>query len=167
MDLHRRAFRRAAEWLGHAALAFVGWLAFTQRLTSTELAAGALAACVAGTASLIVWSHNLATFRGEARALAQVWRLPKYALTGTWEILSVLAAHLAGRRAPSLLGCVRYEDRGDDPRSRARRALAVAYTTITPNFLVLGVDLERGLLWYHQLRRSPVPRMTVNLGARA
>lgn len=160
-----RRLRSPAEWLVHAALAFAAWVAFTERVTATELAAGVVAASIAGTASLLVWANNGATFRGAWGSVAQAWRLPKYALTGTWEVLGVLARHLAGHPAPSLLLSARL-DVGDDPRSRARQALAVAYTTVTPNFIVLGIDHERGLLWYHQIRRSEVPRMTVNLGVR-
>jgi multisubunit Na+/H+ antiporter MnhE subunit len=158
--------RAAAEWTGHALLAFGAWLAFTQRLAPTELLAGAAAAAVAGFAGRLVWAHNGATFQGEARSLLQAWRLPWYALQGTAEILAVLGRHLAGRPAPSLLLSVPFEAGGDDPRSAARRALAVTYTTITPNFICIGVDRRRGRLWYHQLRRGSVPRMTVALGAR-
>ena len=39
----------------------------------------------------------------------------------------------------------------------ARRALAIAYTTITPNFVVVGIDKERAQLVYHQIKQSPIP----------
>jgi multisubunit Na+/H+ antiporter MnhE subunit len=162
-----RSLRSAAEWLAHASFSFAAWLAFTGKASASELAAGAIAAAIAGTASLVVWSRNGATVRGASGWLLQAWRLPKYAVTGTWEILAAMAGHLAGRPAPSLLLSAPFEVGGDDPLSRMRRALAVAYTTATPNFVVLGIDRERGLIWYHQLRRSPIPRMALNLGVRS
>jgi multisubunit Na+/H+ antiporter MnhE subunit len=161
-----RPLRIAAEWTVHATLALAAWFAFTQRLSKGELLAGLVAAALAGTASRLVWAHNTATFAGAGRALLQAWRLPWYALVGTGEVLGVLLRHLTGRPAPSLLLSVPFDAGGGDARSQARRALAVTYTTITPNFIVLGIDRERGLLWYHQLRRGPVPRMTRALGAR-
>ncbi len=161
------ARRRTAAWAGHAAVAFTAWLAFTQSLSATELAAGLAAAAVAGTASSVAWAHGVTTLAGAWRDLAQAWRLPWYALAGTGEILLVLGRQLlAGRPAPSLLRAVAYPLERGRRAGEARAALAVAYTTITPNFIVLGLDRDRGLLWYHQIRAGPVLPMTVRLGAR-
>ncbi|GEJ55399.1 hypothetical protein [Anaeromyxobacter diazotrophicus] len=158
--------RRAVEWALHLAGAYAAWLAFTQRLAPSELAVGAGAALLAAVASRLVWSRNGATFAGAGRWLLAGWQVAPYAFTGTVEILRVLARQLGGRPAPSLLLAVRFDAGGPGPREQARRALAVAYTTMTPNFIVLGVDAERGLLWFHQLERSEVPDMTRRLGAR-
>jgi hypothetical protein len=158
--------RRAAEWSLHVAVAYAVWLALTQRGAPSELGVGAAVAALAALASHVVWSRNGATFWGAGRLLAAGWQVAWYAVTGTFEILGVLFRQLAGRRAPSLLLSVRFDAGGGDAPARARRALAVAYTSMTPNFIVLGVDRERGLLWYHQLERSDVPDMTRKLGAR-
>jgi hypothetical protein len=40
---------------------------------------------------------------------------------------------------------------GDDPRSAARRALAVAGGSLAPNSIVVGIDEERGVLVRHEL----------------
>lgn len=47
-----------------------------------------------------------------------------------------------------------------------RRALAIGYSTMTPNMIVIGIDHERGRMLYHQLERSPIAEMTRKLGAR-
>jgi multisubunit Na+/H+ antiporter MnhE subunit len=163
-----RPLRSAAEWLVHVALAFAAWMAFTLRVAPNELAVGAVAAAIAGSASLVVWRHNGATFRGAARHVAQAWRLPWASVTGTVQIFGVLARHLAGRPAPSLLLALPIDvGARDDPRDRARRALAVAYLSATPDSVALGIDLERGLLWVHMLRRAAPSTLARNLGVRA
>jgi len=40
---------------------------------------------------------------------------------------------------------------GDDPRSAARRALAIAGGSLAPNSIVVGIDDERGILVRHEL----------------
>jgi hypothetical protein len=47
-----------------------------------------------------------------------------------------------------------------------RRVLAVGYTTLTPNFVVLGIARKQGLLLYHQVLAGEVLEMTRKLGAR-
>jgi hypothetical protein len=160
------ARRRAAEWGFHLATGYAVWIALTQRLAPSEVVVGAPVAILAAVASHLVWSQNGATFAGTGRLLLTGWQVVPYAVTGTLEILGVLARKLAGRPAPSLLCSARFDVGGAGPRAQARRALAIAYTSMTPNFIVLGVDREHGLLWYHQLERSDVPDMTRKLGAR-
>ena len=45
----------------------------------------------------------------------------------------------------------------------AKRALAIAYTTSTPNFIVLGIDHQRGTLVFHQIEREPILTMLKRL----
>lgn len=158
--------RRAAEWGVHVAVGCLAWLALTQRWAGTELGVGAAVAVLAAVASHVVWSRNGATFWGAGALLLPGWQVARYAVTGTVEILGVLIRRLGGRRAASLLLSVRFDAGGDDALAQTRRALAVAYTSMTPNFIVLGIDRKRGLLWYHQVKRGEIPDMTRRLGAR-
>lgn len=48
--------------------------------------------------------------------------------------------------ADSLIRAVPFEVGDDDAHSAARRALAVTYTTLTPNFVVLGIAHKQALL---------------------
>ena len=60
-----------------------------------------------------------------------------------------------------------FDPGGSDPESAARRALAIAYTTIPPNFVVLGIDLDKRVMLVHQVSESETPTMTRNLGAKS
>jgi hypothetical protein len=142
-------------------------LLYVGKIAGDEILYAAIGAAVTATASRIVLQNRITPLRSEWRAFGQVWRVPKYVVTGTWEICAVLARDILLRdRAPSLMYAVRFEDGGDDDKASFRRALAVAWTTATPNFVVVGIDRERGLLIYHQIRVSGIPEMTKRLGAR-
>src|SRR5581483_406569 len=134
---------------------------FVGKLDAHELIVGAGASLIGAIAADVVFATHLVSLWPNLGALAQVWRLPKEAVTGTWSIFAVLARQLVGRgAAPSRLLTVRFEVGGDDGASAMRRALAIAYTTMTPTSVVLGIDRRRGLLVYHQLDDSPVAELT-------
>ncbi len=140
---------------------YVGKIAVDEALVA---AAGSV---ITAFAAKVVLEERLAPLRTQWRDVAQIRRLPRYVVTGTWEVLGVLARQLfLGKRAPSLLYGVPFDAGGDDEESAVRRALAIAYTTATPNFVIVGVDRERGLLVYHQVEKGPIPSMTKRLGAK-
>jgi multisubunit Na+/H+ antiporter MnhE subunit len=154
-------------WLVLCAASFVLMLLYAGKIAADELIVAALGSVVTATASRIVLATHIAPLAAQWRAVAQIWRLPKYVVTGTWEVLAVLARQMFLRRpAESLFHAVPFDVGADDDESAMRRALAVAYTTATPNFVVVGIDREKGLLVYHQIRHSPIPEMTKRLGAR-
>jgi multisubunit Na+/H+ antiporter MnhE subunit len=154
-------------WAVSFALSLGAWTLFAGKIGWNELVAGGIASAIAATAARIVWAQHIAGFRGHLAWLLAMWRLPVYAVTGTWEIFAVLFLQLFGRKpAESLILAVPFDKGGDDDESAARRALAIAYTTSTPNFIVIGVDGKRGQLVYHQIKRSPILRITKDLGAR-
>jgi hypothetical protein len=68
--------------------------------------------------------------------------------------------------AASFTAAVPFTVGRDTPVTMGRRALAVTYTTITPNFVVLGIVKEPGLLLYHQIVPGKILRMTRHLGAK-
>ena len=147
---------------------FGAWLVFTGKLTRDELLVGVVCSLAATLASDIAWGTHLTAFGADLRALAQAYYMPGLMLSGTVEIFKVLFRHLFTRhKAESLMLACDFE-RGSpgDPRAAARRALAIGYTTMTPNFVVLGIDERKGRMLYHQIAKSPVPKMTQKLGAR-
>jgi multisubunit Na+/H+ antiporter MnhE subunit len=160
--------RRLGRLILHSALWFAAWLLFVEKFSADELAAGAVCSLVATFASEIAWGTHLTAFGGDLDALAQARYLPWLMLSGTFEIFAVLFRHLFTRnKADSLMLAVEFEPCDpDEPRDAARRALAVAYTTMTPNFIILGIDQRKRRMLYHQIKRSDVPKMTQNLGAR-
>jgi multisubunit Na+/H+ antiporter MnhE subunit len=164
----RRRDQVVRSWIGQWLVYLALWFVLTGTLSLAELALGVFCAALAATAGEIVWAEPLARFTGDLHYVAQAWRLPKYAFTGTWEILVVLAKHLSGReQAHSLLRALQFDaGRVDDEHDATRRALAVTYTTMTPNFVIIGIDSERGLMLFHQLTPTHVLPITRKLGAR-
>lgn len=159
----RVLLRALAEWVAFGVL----WLLFVGTVAWPELLVGAAAAAASTYALRTVEFRRLARLAPRA-GFAQIAWLPGYALSGTWQILGVLGRHLLGREpAPSLLYATPYDVNGDDDASATKRALATAYTTMTPSSVVLDVDTSRGLLFIHQLRDSPTAKMTRALGAKA
>lgn len=145
---------------------WVLWLAYTNNVGIREIIAGVAAAGISTVAVSLFAIQGKLRFAFRSRDLFQAIYLPGYALEGTWEILQALCKQLfTSKGAASFTGAVRYDVGGDDPLS-AGRALAVTYTTLTPNFIVLGIAHDQKLMIYHQIIRGKILTMTRNLGAR-
>ena len=104
-------------------------------------------------------------FRPAMRDVAEIVRLPANVAVDLALVLWVLLLDLMGRRAPGLFRSSAWRANSDDPRDLARRALAVAYTTVSPNCVVVGIDRDRRQILFHQLKKDPLPEMTRRLGA--
>lgn len=99
--------------------------------------------------------------------LAQCWRIPWDIFTGTCEIVAMLVTDLfTGRRTGSFYRVCEFENMKANPRLAARRVLAIFYTTMSPDIVVIGIDRRQGRMLFHQLERSRVPKMTEALGAK-
>jgi hypothetical protein len=55
---------------------------------------------------------------------------------------------------------------GKDPESWARRSLLTAYLTMTPDFIVLGIDRDERCILAHVLAPTGVPLIAQRLGAK-
>ena len=148
---------------------YLCWIIFVGNFTFQELLVGLVASLLAATGLLTIDVSYPARFSPALTELLSLWRLPWYLLSGTSEIVAVAAKDLIGfSRAKSLFRVVPFNaGQQDDAHDTARRVLAVAYTTIAPNFIVLGINPSDQKLLFHQIERSSVPRTTVNLGAHA
>jgi multisubunit Na+/H+ antiporter MnhE subunit len=154
-------------WIFVWAFFLLLWHVFEGRFAPDILLYGIVACSITLFAARIVLQERLTPLRTQFRFLAQAWRLPKLIVTGAWEVVAVLARQIFLRKpADSLLYSVPFDAGADDEDSAFRRALAIGYTTATPNFVIIGIDREKGLLVYHQIRKSPVPEMTKRLGAK-
>ena len=148
------------------AVTFVVWGIFVGKIAADEALFAAIGTTITLLATGVIVRQRLSPPRAEWRAVAQAWRLPKYIVVGTWEIVAVLAKQIFLRKpAESLFHSVPFDTGGDDDESSFRRALAIAYTTATPNFVVIGIDREHRRLVYHQIQLSKIPEMTKRLGA--
>ncbi len=97
---------------------------------------------------------------------AQGWRIPWYVLSDCYTITVVLLRDLfTSQRAASLYRVSGFKTSKDEPRLVARRVLATAYTTTSPNSIVIGIDFNQSRMLFHQIERRGVSKMTKSLGA--
>lgn len=144
--------------------AFAAWILFTASFSKQELALGAGCAIAAGWFSISMAGRLGWLIAPSLRDSAEGWRLPWYLLTDTLLVIHLLIKDLTGKRPPSVFLAVPFE-KGDGKRGPIRSALAVAYTSATPNAIVLGIDREQHRMLLHQLSKSNIPAMTRHLGA--
>lgn len=145
------------------------WTVFVGTFSLHELMVGIIATFLATLGLLVVTVQYPPRFSPGISDLLACWRLPWYLLSGTWEVLMVAARDsIGGKRAQSLFRVSPFRAGAkQNPRATARRALAVAYTTVAPNFIVLGINANDPEMLFHQIERSSVPKMTEQLGADA
>ncbi len=160
---------RKAGWslwsLGVAAFAYLAWLAFVGTFEFDECVLGIACALVAAAASLLTWRAMGLKAHGTVADYLSGWRVPWYILSDSWAILRVLALDLLGKRnAGSLFRVCPFEIR-HSPRGTLRRVLAIVYSTAAPNSIVIGIDPEQGLMIFHQLAPSDIPKTARDLGA--
>ncbi len=158
---------RTTGWLiAVVALAFLAWMAFVGDLSPQEMELGAAGAVFCGAACLLTWKAMGLSIAFDLRDVLELWHLPwnatRDAGTITWALAKDLL-HLA--RAGSHLRAIPFRGQSG-PCGRLRRVLAVAYTSVTPNSIVIGIDAERKLLLVHQIVPSKLSEMTRRLGAR-
>jgi len=153
-----------AEWV----LLALAWLLFSDSTDAAEIVVGLFVAGAGAVALHVVRVRKLAHVAPLPRCFAQAWRLPKLVFSGTWEISRVLFRQIFRREpAKSMLFATPYSAVGKGDDDATRRALATMYTSITPNFVIIDIDLERRYLLFHQLDESETPEMTRRLGAEA
>jgi hypothetical protein len=126
----------------------------------------AMASLFGATAAEVVREQPFAEFRPRLSWALQVWREPWYILQGCSVVLWVFLKHFV-RPEQSVLREVVFDSGGSDAESAARRALAITYTTLPPNFVVLSIDLDKNAMLVHQVSESATPQMTRNLGAKS
>lgn len=148
-------------------LLFLSWTIFVGTFSTPELITGAGAAIAGGVAICIVARADNSRFRPRLIELLQIVSVPGPLLQDTFTILWVSFRDLmGGRKAASAFRVVRFEA-GEpcDGHDTARRVLAVAFTTMTPNVIVLGFNLRQNQLLFHQIEKSAVPGTIKSLGA--
>ncbi|MFN2975243.1 hypothetical protein [Terriglobus aquaticus] len=141
------------------------WMLFTGSKQAHEWVAGAFSIACTLSLLIVVYREQSQTFDLRWSDALALWRTPWYVVSGIVEITVVLLKDLAGHRAESIFRVCGFRTAKEDPLLVTRRALATAYTSIAPNFIVLGVDHQQSRMLFHQIQRSSVPRMTKQLGA--
>lgn len=147
---------------------YVLWIVFVGTFSLHELALGIVATILVVAGMVVIDVQYPARFAPSVGELLSVWRLPWYLVAGTWKVLMIAARDLAGvDKAESLFLLVPFKAGGrESPRAVARRVLAVVYSTMTPETIVLGINTGTKQMLLHELKPSPLPKMTQELGAR-
>jgi len=150
-------------------LFYLFWLVFVGTFAVHELLLGAIGAVLTALGLSVIDLYYPARFSPRLMELLSLWRLPWYLVSGAWEITVVAAKDLLHvAPAKSIFRVVPFDaGEQDDFHATARRVLAVIYTTVAPNFIVLGVNTSDKKLLFHQIEYSSVPKMTQYLGAQA
>ena len=144
------------------------WVLFvSSSISPHEILLGA--ACVIAT---VVFTFFTARTMGvrfglRLRDFAEGWRIPWYIVSDLVSVTVLLIEdtfHIG--RAENLFRVCGFDTSKHDPVRVARTVLAIAYSTCSPNCIVIGIDQTQSRMLFHQLRRSNVPIMTKRLGAK-
>ena len=83
-----------------------------------------------------------------------VWRIPSDIAIVCFEALAQL---VRPRKTRGVFRATAFKATANTPPDTGRRALAETVGSFAPNTIVVGVDVERGLILTHQLRRQGPP----------
>lgn len=140
------------------------WMAFVSQVTKDELLVGVATAAIGAVGDAIVKEKKFAKFKPKLSWLLLICWEPWYAIDGTWSTLKAIAEKLMGKPSKARFKAAKYDANGEDAQSAAKRALAVAYMTIPPNFIIVGIDRDKGEVLIHQVEPTNVPLIARKLG---
>jgi Na+/H+ ion antiporter subunit len=149
------------------AILFGLWAAFVSNPTLPEMLAGLAGALIGTVANALVRQKRLVSLFPRPQWLAYFVTEPWYVIDGSWQIFLALLKRLAGKESEAQFRAVEFDPGGDDDESQARRALAITYTTIPPNFVVLGIDRVKRLMLVHQVSPTGTPWIAKKVGAKS
>lgn len=142
------------------------WIIFVGGTRTNEMITGAGVLLLSGGFLYLVGRTETLELDFHLVDLIQGWRIPWYVVSGIAEIVLVFLKDLAGiQRAGSFYRVCGFKGSRGDRHLAARRVLAIFYTTMAPNFIIIGIDERQRRMLFHQLTRSGVPLMTQALGA--
>lgn len=140
--------RKAVAWTLTAAALFAFWLFLVDTHEEAQLLVGVGVAMLAASISELVRRQRIAQVRVQPRWLARLWR-PMASVPR--DLLRLAVAIAPGRHPVGRLRALPFDPRTTDPTDNGRQALAEIAGSFSPNTIVIGVDVERGLLLAHQL----------------
>lgn len=144
----------------------IGWIAFVGSVHLHEMIVGAVVVALSTAFCGLIYRAEKLPFDVHLRDLAQAWRVPREIAVDTGVVLRVLLADLfLGRRAASLYRVCGFHGGKHDPYIVGRSALAVMYPTMSPNMIVIGIDVAQSHMLFHQIKRDDVAASARALGA--
>lgn len=126
-------------------------IALIGKLDPQETPAGIAVALLATAATLAVGTVAGARYRVHAGWLPLALLVARNVVRDTVVVSRVVLRALAGGAVADGYLHVPFEPGGDDPASAARRALAIAGMSTSPNEIVLDVDEQRRMMRVHVL----------------
>ena len=147
-----------------AALLAGEWVLLVAGTTAHEMVVGAFAVVLATIFLAVVWHQQPQHIKMTAKDVLQGWRLPWYLLADAWVVTLVLIRDLMGKRAGSYYRVCGFKTAREEPTLVGKRVLATVYASMSPNSIIVGIDWKQSRMLTHQIARSPVSRMTKNLG---
>lgn len=125
------------------------WLILADNYGVRELLIGASASAIGAYFTTLFASRAREHFKFRARDLAQAIYIPEILFSDTWILLVAIKRQLMRQKLSGGIVSVRFLYGDDAPGSRARRALAITYLTLTPNSLVLGIAKDTTAIFPH------------------
>ena len=148
-----------------AAALFGLWVVFVAGTHPQELLVGAICVAACTTFLAFVWRAKLEHLSFSARDVLQAVRVPSQVAGDSLRIATALVRDLfSGRPPASAYRAIPFATAPIDRRKLERQVLAVAYITISPNTIVLGIDQERDLILIHYLTPSRPSKLAETLG---
>jgi multisubunit Na+/H+ antiporter MnhE subunit len=140
--------RKALPWTCTAAVLFGFWLLLVDTHEEAQLLVGAGVAILAATISELVRRQRIVKIGVRPRWLLRLWRpvasVPR-------DLVRLAVAVAPGRRPRGRLRALPFDPQVEDPTDNGRQALAELAGSFSPNTIVIGIDVEPGLLLVHQL----------------
>jgi hypothetical protein len=142
------------------------WILFVGGIRLDEMLVGAGVVVLSSAFLYRVWRTETLNIDFDLKDVAQCWRIPWYVISGSWEIIAIFTKDLFGvKRAKSIYRVSGFKTSRSNPRYVARCVLAVFYSTMAPDLIVLGIDNHQNRMLFHQLERRGLSKMTKALGA--
>jgi hypothetical protein len=142
------------------------WVLFVGSVRRNEM--------IVGVATLVLLSASLSAIRRaemlhlrfQLTDIIQSWRIPAYLAARNVEIAKVLFDDLFGSGgAGSFYRVTGFKSAKSNSILSAREVLVTLYTTVAPNFIVIGIVRHPSRMLFHQIERTNVSEMTKALGA--
>jgi multisubunit Na+/H+ antiporter MnhE subunit len=141
------------------------WMMYTSSPRLSELYVGFAVAALGVFGSCLIHASGFAGFRPRAGWIALAFLEPWYVLVGSYRLGASLVRALLHRRSRARFHAISFNAGTDDPESSARRTLTIAYLTIPPDSVVVGIDRHANELLLHEIQPSRLPLIARELGA--